>query len=864
MKDFYKTFLGQDTILLEAVAYARRQLREHSARTTKFNTQVDLEDHLVPQIHCHTSEIRDNYGIEPDLTPEKLSNESRDLSNTPIGREGDILRLEWLLSNFENTRIHLQGSPGVGKTSLLSEAAAWWHKTGFFQQVAYVQLSDLQFQSCTTGKILSFIAKCLKLFNDDWSSAALTMALNNCSYLLVIDSVDSIAWSSTMLKSDHERLLSLSLRKLKSCSMIISSRTSEPWLKTVINFQVVLNPVSLSNSISIGTRMLQKLSVTPENLATLDNRSFFEQLIGLSECNPLVINLLMHDLANEFAKDPTMSLLAHLMGLFRLRPIFLDFESFLLEEGARAIRELLGWIYEECRVNTESRQTSKHASLSTSPEPGLINFSHQIEGFETLQRSLHRLRLGADGQLPSETPSPHANGSFQYIGLHPAMVFAGFWHVMPKNLDPFTSAVATLDKARQDLDPIEFQKFRGRLCESTDESAESPNYIYDMLLGGRPFGLTPEVAKDCASVSRQMSLKVRQSFSKKLRCYVNVDVVEKFGEEGHSFTRLYTSIHPLLTIVSQSSIVTSIWPRSFTHDVEIARDFAYRHGIGEWASCLATAGNSPFNNAVKMELDYDYYNFLCLTLSYQQLDSWPSSENWQFQYVISQAGMMDTKRIRLLERVHFQFISMGVQRLRQIREKYLDPLFGGYDLESQDKGKKDWHVGVELETACFNLILRAGFFRIFLRKSQDDYLSQLEYITTRPMFLVWRLMDPDLRKLIHHGFASHKRMLGIIESGQGLNLRTAQDTLRDLENLRSLQREIFGSRISTKNPDETLPLPAKLSDLELTSLGGQELLLFKANRVINQLSTESDLNDTQKLTKAIEDTKALLLMPRDS
>ena len=202
---------------------------------------------------------------------------------------------------------------------------------------------------------------------------------------------------------------------------------------------------------------------------------------------------------------------------------------------------------------------------------------------------------------------------------------------------------------------------------------------------------------------------------------------------------------------------------------------------------------------------------------------------------------------------------MGEQRLRQIRIKYQDPVSGGYDLESQDKGKKDWHMAAGLEIACFNVILRALFFNALLRKPQDDYLGLLKYITTRPMLFVWRRMDPDIGKLVRHNFASQKRQVDLLAGGEHLNLVTAQEMLKDSVRLNSLQREIFGSSFSTKSPEATLSLPAQLSELQVTSLGGQHMLFVRANRVINRLGTGSDLNDTKKLAQAIEDSKTLLL-----
>ena len=542
MNEFYKIFLGQSTTPIEAVAYARGQLRQHSARKTKFNTKVDLEDHMVPQVHSQESEIPDKCVTQLKWTSEKLSADYDDLSSALVGREGDILRLERLLSSFGSITIHIQGSPGVGKTSLLVDAAAWWQKTGLFQQVVYVQLTDLQFQSCTTDKIMEFIAKQSKLFDDTRSPGALTMALKQRSYLLVLDSVDSIAWSPNMPAFQHERQLCLCLRKLKSYSTVISSRTPDSWLSTAIDSRILLRPVSFPSSISIGTITLQKLKVAPEMLATLDDHSFFEQLIGLSAGNPFAIKLLMHDFANECVKNSRTNLLGHLMGLFRLRPIFLDVEGLALEEGTRAIRDLLVWTYEECYVNMEYRKTSKHVSSSSSCKPALMGSNNEPDGLETLQRFVHDLGLGTDNQRKSVAHSSISKQELRNKGLHPAMAFAGFWHNMPHSLEPFTSAVATLKVARRNLDPVEFQQFRTRLCESTEESAKSSNYIHNMLLSKRPFGLTPEIANRCASAATQLLFEVRQCLSNKLCCYANDNVRERFGEEGHSFTRCYYSL----------------------------------------------------------------------------------------------------------------------------------------------------------------------------------------------------------------------------------------------------------------------------------------------------------------------------------
>ena len=109
-----------------------------------------------------------------------------------VGRKGDLLRLEWLLTQVRGSRIHMQGSSGVNKSRLLQEASAWWQQTGLFQRTIYIQLTDAKFRDCTADKILKSMASQNQIDTKDLPTNSLIAALDKWSSLIILDSIDAL------------------------------------------------------------------------------------------------------------------------------------------------------------------------------------------------------------------------------------------------------------------------------------------------------------------------------------------------------------------------------------------------------------------------------------------------------------------------------------------------------------------------------------------------------------------------------------------------------------------------------------------------------------------------------------------------
>ena len=852
---FYHHLLAQLASSIEAVAYARGQLRRSSARMSKYHTKVNLEDHLVPVIHCQESELSNFHQHLSEQATEEVSRDVHSIPSNLLGREGDILRLEWMVTQFPRNRVHVQGHPGIGKTAFLKEAITWWKKTGLFQQVIYIQLAAPLFQNCTTEILLRSIAQQSGIATENSTTDRLIAALNNGSYLLVLDSLDSIGWSSSSPYSIHEHQLWMCLKKLTSCSIIISSRITDLWLGSAVQSKILLESLDFSSAVTVATGILQKVILIPKLLATQNDQSYLEQLITMSQGNPLAIKIMMYDLAKHFEEDPSTTLESHLISILQLRPVFIDVENVSSMGGARAIGELLEWVHDDTMTDSE---LYSHDDIplqthqpSIPPENGLESLGHLIG---TIRQSNGHPPNPIIGRCRQARKLPKS-------GFYSSMFFNGFWHNIIQQMESFVTTLAALIVARRFLNIDTFLTFRTRLCEYSAETMQDSKYVYNILGGTSASGLPPEVAHHCLCAATKALAKVNQILSEDLCHFVTGPAEQEFGTSMHHFSGSYYSVSPLVSLVSQSSIVKALYPESTAHDVEIARDSLYRHRISVWLNNNAHFSSSPYFDALKMEFDFDFYNYSCLMLSHQQLDSWPTTTQWHFQYMIFYAAASDPRRLRVVERVLNRFIGRAIQRIHRIRQKYWDPSGCGYQIGLQDENQEDWSLVSELEGACVNALLRAITCTDLLRKPFSNYSSQWDYVRTCPMFPHWKNMNSDLRESLSKTLLLNTQWLEAYRNdGKFLNVTAGKELLDGMTKLNILQRKFLGLG-QPLDTTETSPLnvPAQSLEKTMSSIGGQGLTSNNADRIISRLGAGGGRVYIETQTRAAEDLEKLLM-----
>ena len=208
-------------------------------------------------------------------------------------------------------------------------------------------------------------------------------------------------------------------------------------------------------------------------------------------------------------------------------------------------------------------------------------------------------------------------------GFYSAAVFLAFWHHLPRNLEPFIITFGALLVVRRYLSDEAFKRFRNRLCEFSEEGVRDRRNNQKKLTSKEVFGLSPVLAHYCLYAATKSFAKLCEVRTKHLLHFVQGPVERIFGSPGHQLRSDSSITNPLISLVAQSAAVRAIYPQSIVEDIEIARDAQYKYRVFEWARCSAFHPMSPFHDAMKFELDFDFFNYLSLMISYQRTDSWP-------------------------------------------------------------------------------------------------------------------------------------------------------------------------------------------------------------------------------------------------
>lgn len=854
MRDFYKHFLGQQTSPIAAVSHARGELRRNPTRMSKYHTKISIEDHLVPIIHCQESEIEELQQAELVLSTSESSISGYTAASELVGREGDLLRLEWLLAQGGGSRIHLQGSPGVGKSRLLQEASAWWQQTGLFQRTIYIRLTDTEFRDCTADKILRSMASRTRIDTRDHSTKSLIATLDERSSLIVLDSIDALEWSSELTLSEHQRQTRLCLLRLKRCSVVILSRTEDLWLATAVQSWIILEPINLPNTIALATGILRNLELSSK-LSTQDDQSYFEQLVTMSQGNPLAIRVIVYDLAKHFADDPSATILSHLLSLLQLRPVFLDTERFASDGEARAVVDILEWIADD--VNTDSRFSSVDAPYADVLPLEDVPFAVSDDSLESLNRPIEMLRQGQK-TFNSMIERPAANRKLASCGFYSAAVFLGFWHNLPHNLEPFIITFGILLVVRRYLNDEAFARFRNNLCEFSEEGIRDERNNYKKLTSKEAFGLSPAIAHYCLYAATKSFAKFYDDRATCLSHFVEGPVERNFGSSGHQLRSLSSSINPLITLVSQSTSVRALYPPSIVEDIEIARDAQCRYRVFEWARCSASHPSSPFHEAMKFELDSDFFNYLSLIMSYQRTDSWPIGEHWQVQYSLSTAALSDPRRLRLVDRVLSLFVEKALRVITQIRQNFTNTETGVYDTDSQDRDYKFWDIATDLEVATVNALVRCCFCRDLLQKPITEYFTQWNSLKTRPMFQIWKHTDPDLRDLVSRNIVLNTQVFETRHHRSSPDVKKTTEWLAEAGQLRSRVAQSLGLQEASATSEQPVEISRRILENTMVPFGGGDLILNRVHIATHNIRFDEGKATVADLQRAVGDLEALL------
>lgn len=243
-KIYEHLFDNQD--INQAIRLGRRELYNRKGRRAYYNTEIELEDWLLPVTYCNG---KVDFKLR-EFTPEEeeryfLSLDSKYEFRQPtygfVGRDIDILLIEKAL--LQHNILLLRGMGGTGKTTLLNYLREWWQVTNFAEDIFYFGYDE---KAHTLQQIVYDIGQ--KIYNrfefGTFQAQNLTVQwrklsekLNTENYILILDNLESVTGETLAIQNTLDEPAREEIKKFLAAlvdgktKVVLGSRIGEEWLK---------------------------------------------------------------------------------------------------------------------------------------------------------------------------------------------------------------------------------------------------------------------------------------------------------------------------------------------------------------------------------------------------------------------------------------------------------------------------------------------------------------------------------------------------------------------------------------------------------------------------------------------------------
>lgn len=337
---FYQQYVTNQQSVCMSVQNARKALRMHSLRKSKYGTMVDILDFFVPKLY-QTDGTSDYISgqIEPIMP---FAAEERHVNTRKlelVGREQVILKIEDTLTGLSPV-IRIQAPPGTGKSFLASHLCTWWKQTHLVEHTATVdpgERTDLNFET-----LLTTVYQQLSKDEGSVETDVMISYIRSKQCLIVIDSLERYEQADKGFPLSFAVFLKKVCRNWKNYVLILTrhERQKEDWLTKCAPFSISLNNFDLKTSLLLASQCLENQPANSGRAAFEFSRCL-EFLVCLGQGNPLAIILLTRRLCSQACdiKDYCAGLIAsHDFGIAAEDPFLQNNVDF------RCISELRGLI----------------------------------------------------------------------------------------------------------------------------------------------------------------------------------------------------------------------------------------------------------------------------------------------------------------------------------------------------------------------------------------------------------------------------------------------------------------------------------------------------------------------------------------
>ena len=317
MQQLYEHLFDEQDIN-QAILFGRKELYNHKARKADYNTEIDLEDWLLPVVYSN-GEVTFNLR---EFTPEEATEYDLNLKSKYkfvepnygfVGRDIDILLIEKRL--LQHNILLLRGMGGTGKTTLLNYLREWWQVTKFAEDTfsfAYdrrgYNLQQIIFE--ISKQIYNqFDFECFQSKSLSEQCQKISQELRNKPYALILDNLESITGQPLAIQNTLEETEKAEIKNFLTSlvggktKVIIGSRIAEEWLEesTFQDNSYQLRGLDSQASSDLAANILQKTE-SNQSLDEINTDEHFQRLMKLLAGNPLAINVILPNLKDKSPK----------------------------------------------------------------------------------------------------------------------------------------------------------------------------------------------------------------------------------------------------------------------------------------------------------------------------------------------------------------------------------------------------------------------------------------------------------------------------------------------------------------------------------------------------------------------------------
>ncbi|KAF2273299.1 uncharacterized protein EI97DRAFT_469698 [Westerdykella ornata] len=293
VRTFYHHLLaGTAKSPLPALHAARSVLFTNQVRIGKLDQEVVLPDYLVPVMYVSADDTAAHASSDDVLSmplPQvKLPEASQSfgmsfvdprLTHDVLGREQDILEMEWLLLREGHPNIaSITGPVGVGKTTLVQFLGNWWKKTRLVSNFKYWSLKH---HAPTT--VIRYLRA--------WDASRPT---HDSQYprLFIIDDIAAVTGTGLDDVQKHHLTEILTRYRNRRDLVILVSRIPVDWLRLEDYQEYQLKGLSNSDALALASRILNEIGWGSflEERGTLDQMECFASRMDF---NPLSIDFFL-------------------------------------------------------------------------------------------------------------------------------------------------------------------------------------------------------------------------------------------------------------------------------------------------------------------------------------------------------------------------------------------------------------------------------------------------------------------------------------------------------------------------------------------------------------------------------------------